>query len=282
MKVALICCGRLENRYAIEFIEYYKQLGFDHIYVMDNNHDNEEHFEDVLQSYVNDNFITIYDYRNIDAVQWEGYKEIYYKISDKYDYVFFCDFDEFLTLVKDNNIKDYLSRECFKDYNQILINWKLYSDNNLIYDDGRGCLERFTTESKYLGWKTGLVKQIIKTNIKDIYLPHTVHIFRDKNLILEDSSCNNCGEKIELHDSGCIWPTYELAYIKHFTTKTIDEYVNRKLKRGTADISYELFNQLFNKDDLFSGFFEINDITEEKINYLNKHNLKYKNFNTQK
>ena len=29
MKVALVTIGRLENRYAVEFVEYYKQLGFD-------------------------------------------------------------------------------------------------------------------------------------------------------------------------------------------------------------------------------------------------------------
>ena len=48
MNVGLICCGRLENRYAVEFVEYYKQLGFDQIIILNNNHDGEEHFEDVL------------------------------------------------------------------------------------------------------------------------------------------------------------------------------------------------------------------------------------------
>ena len=137
IKVALICCGRLENRYAIEFIEYYKELGFDHIYIIDNNHDGEEYFEDILQFLIDKNFVTIYNYRNLEAIQWNAYKEIYEKINNKYDFIFFCDFDEFLTLVKDRNIKEYLTRNCFNNYNQILINWKIYSDNDLIYDDGQ-------------------------------------------------------------------------------------------------------------------------------------------------
>ena len=273
MKVSLICCGRLENRYAIEFVEYYQQLGFDHIYIADNNHDNEEYFEDVLQFYINNNFVTIYNYRNLEAIQWYAYAEIYNKINNKYDYIFFCDFDEYLTLVKDNNIKDYLSRNCFNNYNQILINWKIYSDNDLIYDDGRKCLNRFTSESKYSGWKCGLVKQFLKSNIKDIYLlPYTVHMFTDNNLVLEKTSCNNCGESVKLHKAGVIYPNYELAYIKHFTTKTIDEYVNVKLKRGTADMSYNAFNQK-NKNDIVNDFFEINNKTQEKINYFIKHNI---------
>ena len=59
MKVALVAIGRLENRYAIEFVEHYKQLGFDNIYIIDNNRDNEEYFEDVLQPYIDKNFVHI-------------------------------------------------------------------------------------------------------------------------------------------------------------------------------------------------------------------------------
>ena len=144
MKVALICCGRLENRYAVEWVEYYKQLGIDHIYIADNNYDEEEHFEDVLQQYLDEQFITILNYRNIEKVQKVAYTEIYNQISKDYDWICIFDFDEFLTFTKDKNIKEYLSRDCFKYKDQILINWLSYTDNNLIYDDGRPCLERFT------------------------------------------------------------------------------------------------------------------------------------------
>ena len=147
MKVTLVCCGRLENRYAIEFVEYYKNLGFSHIFICDNNHDGEEYFEDVLQQYIDEGFVTIENYRNKEGIQVQMYLEMYNKISSNYDYgwIAFFDFDEFLTLVEDKNIKEYLNRDCFKNYNQILINWKIYGDNGLVYDDGRPCLERFTT-----------------------------------------------------------------------------------------------------------------------------------------
>ena len=69
MKVGLICCGRLENRYAVEFIEHYKQLGFDNIHIMDNNHDDDEYFEDVLQQYIDERFIIIHNYRNIEIIE---------------------------------------------------------------------------------------------------------------------------------------------------------------------------------------------------------------------
>ena len=124
MNVGLICCGRLENRYAVEFVEYYKQLGFDQIIILNNNHDGEEHFEDVLMSYVNDGFVSILDYTNQGRIQKYAYVDMYNFFSENsnYDWLFYCDFDEFLVLKKDKNIKEYLSRDCFKYANQILIN----------------------------------------------------------------------------------------------------------------------------------------------------------------
>ena len=52
MNVALCTIGRLENRYAVEYVEYYKSIGFDKIFIYDNNFGNEEHFEEVLQPYL--------------------------------------------------------------------------------------------------------------------------------------------------------------------------------------------------------------------------------------
>ena len=49
LNVALVAIGRMENLYAVEFVEHYKNLGFSKIIIMDNNHDGEEHFEEVLQ-----------------------------------------------------------------------------------------------------------------------------------------------------------------------------------------------------------------------------------------
>lgn len=273
MKVALVCCGRLENRYAIEFVEHYKQLGFDHIYIADNNRENEEHFEDVLQQYIDENFITIYNYRHTtEFIHYVSYIDIYNKISNNYDWVAFYDFDEFLTLVQDANIKDYLSRDCFKDANQILINWKTYTDNNLVYDDGHLCLERFTEPMELYkkaepnDWciTNEIIKCIIKTKLKDVQLK-TNHLFI--NNLLERTTYNSIGELINIME---YWQPihYELAYIKHFPTKTIDEWINNKLKRG---VGWDLINT--QKSYNIERFFKYNEKTPEKLKYLKENNI---------
>ena len=273
MKVALICCGRLENQYAVEFVEYYQNLGFDNIYICDNNYDSDEpseHFETVLQPYIETGFVIIRNYRNYPGVQMYCYQTTYQDISNNYDWVTFLDFDEFLTFTKDNNVKDYLSRNCFKKYKQILINWKTYGDNNLIYNDDKPCLERFTKpRPKYADGKFKMpenlhVKYFLRTklNISDINI--TQHAAYGE--LLNNYTCNNKGIKIT-----DIKPFQEinwsLAYIKHFTTKTIDEFINNKFIKGTCD-----GNQNFPNYPI-EWFFKYNKITNKKLKYLKEHNI---------
>lgn len=278
MKVALVVIGRLENRYAVEFVEYYKQLGIDTIFIVDNNYDGEEYFEDVLQKYIDEKFIYVLHYRNNqeEYLQVNMYIKIYQKFKTQFDWFMFFDFDEFLTLTEDKNIKDYLSRDCFKDKNQILINWKIYTDNNLIYDDGRPCLERFTTPMdiyKCVGYKNIAenmhVKCILRGNINsDIIMKDPHHA---NGTIINQTSCNNKGDIIPEYYCGP-WQeiNYELAYIKHFTTKTIDEWFSIKYKKGVGDRDLESFFETYPKE----RFFKYNDITDEKLNYLKDKGIK--------
>ena len=266
MKVALCVCGRLGNRYVSEYVKHYKNLGFDHIYIADNNRDGEENFKDVLQSDIDENFVTLYDYIHLTAFTdliYTYFTDMYNKLSNEYDWIAFFDFDEFLTLVKDTNIKDYLSRECFKNTNQILINWKLYTDNDLIYDDGRPCLERFTTPmdiNKYVQYgdikENQHIKCIVRTKIANVKC-ESVHYLSAE--LLENTTYNNCGTKIMPDTYQEI--NYELSYIKHFFTKTIDEFINNRIKKW---VNWDFHNFVFT----LNNFFKVNNLTQEKINYL--------------
>ena len=266
MKVALCVCGRLGNRYVSEYVKHYKNLGFDHIYIGDNNRDGEENFKDVLQSDIDENFVTLYDYRHLTAFTdliYTYFTDMYNKLSNEYDWIAFFDMDEFLTLVKDTNIKDYLSRECFKNANQILINWKTYTDNDLIYDDGRPCLERFTTPmdiNKYVQYgdikENQHIKCIVRTKIANVKC-ESVHCLSAE--LLENTTYNNCGTKIMPDTYQEI--NYELSYIKHFFTKTINEFINNRIKKW---VNWDFHNFVFT----LNNFFKVNNLTQEKINYL--------------
>lgn len=261
MKVALCCIGRLENQYALEFVEYYKSIGFDKIFIYDNNHKGEEHFEEVLQEHINNGFVQIVPFRDRENAQLSAYNDCYTRFGFEFDWMAFFDFDEFLTLVKDKDVKEYLSR--FDNFDAVKINWMIYTDNNLVKNDGRPVLERFTEPmpyDKHIAHRfpeNNHIKSIIRCKIKDVKWRRTPH-----TAIGCLTYCNSVGKKTD--DRPFHKYNFSLAYLKHFRTKTIDEWINNKHVRGVADRRYELFEKTYSIMD----FFRYNKITDEKMEFI--------------
>jgi hypothetical protein len=53
------------------------------------------------------------------------------------------DMDEFLYLVEDNSLNDYLNNNNFEKCDFIKFNWAISTDNNLLHYDNRSLFERF-------------------------------------------------------------------------------------------------------------------------------------------
>ena len=261
-KVALCSIGRLENQYAVEFVEWYNKLGFDKIFIYDNNHGDEEHFEDVLQQYINDGLVEITDFRDKEAAQLSAYNDCYEKHGKEYDWIAFFDFDEFLTLVSDKDIKSYISR--FSEECQcILLNWMIMTDNGQVYNTHRPLQERFTEPMDYdkcIGYsfsENNHVKSIVKGGINGLTFGSTPHV---------PSTSLRCCDSLGHMVTQSPFVNYEFggAYIKHYQFKTVEEWLTNKMMRGTADRSYE---QFINSTDV-NHFFKVNEKTEYKTEYI--------------
>ena len=127
-KVCICCIAKNENRYIREFIEYYQKLGINHITIHDNNDPDGEVFNDVIQDYIDSGYVNIINVRGLKKYQDFAYNKFYRDHHKEYDYIFFCDVDEFLVLHFDETIQDYLTRSIFDDAQVIHINWKVYGD----------------------------------------------------------------------------------------------------------------------------------------------------------
>jgi len=265
MKVALCAIGRLENQYAVEFVEWYKNLGFDKIFIYDNNHDGEEYFEEVLQQFIDNEFVEIIPYRNVEKAQFSAYNECYAKHKNEYNWFAFFDFDEFLMLQKDDNIKLFLSRFS-EDKQCILINWMIMDDNDLVHNNGKPLMERFTRQMStsckgaHPFPENDHVKSILRGGIDGIHFSDTPHS-PNNDIVFCDAVGNICEY---CYHKPC---TFNGAYLKHFITKTIDEWLNNKMVRGTADREYDVFSWTYKIDD----FFKFNERTKEKEEYIKRY-----------
>ena len=92
-KVGLCVIGKQENKYAKEFVDYYKSIGFDHIFIYDNNDKDDEKFEEVLSEYISQNFVSIINYRGYrgkeNHPQFDAYIDCYEKNSKNYFWLVF-------------------------------------------------------------------------------------------------------------------------------------------------------------------------------------------------
>ncbi len=94
--ICLCIMGKEENIYAKEYINHYKKLGYNHIFLYDNNDLNGENFEDVLKDEINEGFVSIINYRGKKGkkgkkggIQLEIYYDCYEKNNKNYDWLSF-------------------------------------------------------------------------------------------------------------------------------------------------------------------------------------------------
>ena len=269
LKVGLCLIGKHENLYAPELVEYYKNLGYNHIFIYDNNDIGDEKFDDVLYNEINNNFVTIINYRgykgdnNNNNQQQISYYDCYKRYSSKYDWLSFFDFDEFLYIKNNKTIQEFLSDKKYKKCINMKLNWLMYTDNDLVYYENKPLKERFTSYDANF-YRNEHIKSTVRGHLKKNYWrkmhnPHTS--------ILHYTCCNALGEVIGYDAYFNTPPNYDIAYIKHYWGKTIEEYC-LKIKRGYPDHKVVFTKELLN--DRFKSFFELNKKTKEKLDYIKK------------
>ena len=218
-----------------------------------------ERFDIVLKKYIDDHFVEIKNIRGLKQVQIPAFNYCYRKNMYLYDWIAFFDFDEYLFINNNSKVKQYLYNNRFLKCQQILLNWHMYDDNNLLKYDNRTMINRFNN-FKTIGQKT---KFIVRGNIINL-------LISSSHIAVNSNYCNSKGEQIypvSYHNLPI--ENNSVAYLKHFYTKTAEEYCN-KIKRGYAQTQYKQ-NQKLNELEI-NTFFKYNKKTLDKIEILKKCN----------
>ena len=273
IRVALVAICRLENNYLLEWISYYLNIGIDKIILGDNNFDGEDNVEELVKDYIAKGVLDLKDERNKILIQDDFYNRMYDEYKNQFDWICFFDIDEFLVFsesLETYNIKEYLSLSIFDNYDVIKINWLIFGDNNITFDNKNySVIDRFKCPVTPINFSLPgqkianlpfplnlMVKSIVRCypNAKTNF---AVHFPANKC-----NFCNNKGEP-ELPMSVNKSINYDYAQLNHYVTKTLDEYI-QKINRGEPCRNFNAKDKIKKLLNFFD--YNKNSITYENLN----------------
>ena len=232
-KICLCVIAKNENLYVREFVEYYKNIGYNNIFIYDNNDKNGEHFEEVINDYIKSGFVKIINFRDYNKIgnpQFDAYKNCYSKNSKLYNWLSFYDMDEFLELNdKYKTIQQFLNDKIFKNCQNIKVNWLVFIGNNDLYYINKPLRKRFNNNNAL---KNKCIKSTVRGNLHSNYWEKMVN---PHSSLLNITSCSVSGKIIQSDSPFNDPPDYLNAKLIHYYYKSFEEYC-LKIKRGKADI----------------------------------------------
>lgn len=243
MKVALVCIAKNEDKYIEEWILYNKFLGFDNIFIYQNN------WRLNLSSQINSDYFKDF----VRAIEFDGhakqrpaYNHFLSNFSSEFNWAAFLDVDEFIFLKKHSNIKDFIVE--YERCQAIAINWVLFGDN---YYSGKpisdySLLKRFTKRQKLVCHQ---VKSVI--SLKERKRKFKMNIHHPMGLKSYDTSLNRVIGPWNYHGND------NVAQVNHYFCKTFEEFT-KKVERGNADSSgrrkfNDFYSHNFNEVDDFGA-----------------------------
>lgn len=230
MKTALVCIAKNEENYIEEWLRYNIKLGFNHIFIFQN-----DWIANIPIDIIEKNIVTCIDwptatykhsYNDINP-QLAAYNFFIEKFYHEYDWAAFFDVDEFL-LLKNATLDEFLFK--YSACNAISIFWRLFGDNKLKQpNETYSCINRFVRSAAVPCNNT---KNKIKTIVNLKKSKNTIHIIG--------------------HITSPILPTYINpceAELAHYMVKTWPEFLQRRT--GKENFFYGK-RDAFEKSDIIS------------------------------
>ena len=277
IRTAIVCMAANENLYIRDFVKWHLAIGFTKIFIVDNSPVEGEHPDLILADYIAANRVQIIRMwkntaKNPLFLQMIVYTEIFNVFHSQFDWMFFIDVDEFVMLTdKANtfNINEFLAQEQFADAEQIRFNWQCYGDNGKLYYNNEPVWKRFPkpmTDINKHDWAGAYpVNKTLKTAVRcnveyanfiatgSPHYPLTPAKW-DAVVVSPSGKRRPANKSVDFID-------YKLAFLAHYRTLTITEYLYRRFN------PYSLGNPtgaIHSKEELLRQFCVENEMTPQK------------------
>ncbi|MEI3535579.1 MAG: glycosyltransferase family 92 protein [Bacilli bacterium] len=208
-----------EHIYIREWALYHKKLGFNKIFLYD---DNSSHsYEKELGDLILEGFIEIQAWHGNEwSRQSRAYNQfVWSRTWGDEDYCAFIDIDEFIYFDKAKNIEEFM--EYYHEFAGVGLSWKMYNANGRIKaPTNLSTFEAYTQEFEYFEPRIKVIGRL-----KDILSFPTVHHFKPLRgrLVMTNNQT--------IHGMNAKYCDYTNGHIKHYITKSWEDWI-RRLKRG--------------------------------------------------
>jgi hypothetical protein len=245
--LAICACFKNEAHYLQEWIEYHRLIGVDHFYLFNN--ESEDAYQAILKKYISEGIVTIKDFPG-KGIQFDVYRSCILQHHQEVTWLAMIDLDEFICLKYDFSGKMIWSEAAqayavksevsisqwldqFSHYPVLKIWWKQFGSSGLIQRDLRGLVIEDFTFCEADGIAYNYTKCILNMHYWDQIDPAGIHDFKTTFCLglfsLKIAALNVAG----FFDGFA--KRFRPVQINHYTNKSYDEYVNRKMRNGRAD-----------------------------------------------
>jgi hypothetical protein len=227
----IICIAKYEKNYIEVFVRYHLGLGFDKIYLYDN--EDQSTYKELLKDFGDKVVITHLPGKNYPRLpQYEAIQQFVwnYMHLPEITHVAHIDIDEFIVLKKHNNIKDFIKEYIYDGENNIMcggigINWRFFGDSHNKVATNEPLTTRFTkrqeTGNRHV--KTLFNKNFYGGNTN----PHNINVNNSEYPLKTTNGEILTGPWNENMD-------FSVIQINHYKSKTWEEFKFIR-SRGRAD-----------------------------------------------
>jgi hypothetical protein len=169
MTIALVAVAKLEEKYLHEWVRYYLHIGFDMIYLYENN--KEPTYAELLKEFPKVQVIHFpTDGTPTRSTQYYVLEDFCKNYKEKHTWMAHFDLDEFIVLKKHKTIHEFCQEYLGNEEGGIVVPWVHFGDNGHETYKAEPVTFRFTKREDISLTKTAFVKSIVCTACIDIFI----------------------------------------------------------------------------------------------------------------
>lgn len=273
MKVDLLCVAKNENLTIRDWVDYHLNIGFHKIWIFDNNDKEDISIIEPLKSRIIEGKVSVLpNFKGAKTFQLTAYNMFLNAFAKKneYDWIGVIDCDEYFDFnhEKYSNVSDYfeaVEKNC-TDATAVFVNWETYGDNGKYYYEEAPVIERFPepVKKKIRFWAGDDENVHIKSFVKG----EGFYISNPHNCLTRGKTYNADFQEISPQSPFNRVYSYNNVKLKHYVTKSLEEFIYRKFRGVCADNGN---NRPYNLD----YYWRVNEKTDDALKALEILKKKY-------